>query len=295
MQAAKIRDMPLLAFWLLLVSALLHAGWNVQAKRRQLGLSEVFWASLSVSLLLLPCAAIWPTVTLDLLAMWPWLLATGACQCVYFLALLQAYRLGEVSVAYPMMRALPILLTAGMVMLLQREGWQDTPLLAMVVISLGCLLLCARGANGKLSWAGIGWAVLAACGICGYHWIDDYCLRQLAQDHHGPGFTLVYVMAQCLAISLCYMLYAGLSRTPLRRRPQAHDAIIGGVVYCSYGLVLFVMPLCDNVAWAVAFRQLSIPIAAGIGMVALKENLSRRKLAAIACICLGLTWAGLAS
>ena len=92
------------ALALIILSAALHAGWNVHAKRRAVSLNGMFWATSVIAVALTPCAWLWPDITADLLRLWPWLIGTALCQTLYYAALIHAYRLGEVSAAYPLMR-----------------------------------------------------------------------------------------------------------------------------------------------------------------------------------------------
>ncbi len=282
------------AFILILSSAVLHAAWNIQAKRREMDLSGIFWATLVIAIPLLSCLFLWPQIAKDLLNVWPWLLATALCQTTYYCALIQAYRLGEVSAAYPFMRAIPILLTTFMVLLVSSDAWEQTPLLALAIVAGGCLLLCKGEKSQSMSRATFAWALLAACAITGYHWIDDSCIRYLADRHETAAITLVYAMGQWTSIAICLFIFARIKG--VRIRPvQVNDFYMGLGIFSSYGLVLAAMPLCENVAWAVAFRQLSIPIAVTLGVVILKEGISLRKLASVACISCGLMWAGLSA
>lgn len=62
----------------------------------------------------------------------------------------------------------------------------------------------------------------------------------------------------------------------------------GLILSASYGLILLSMPYVTNVSYVVAFRQLSIPIGAILGIIALKEAHYTPKLVALASIFLGL-------
>lgn len=263
------------------------------AKKRTMDVDSFVWCNIIISTIMLPCFLLWPNVVHSLLPLWPWLLLTGAFQALYYLAIIKAYASGEMSSAYPLLRTLPIIFTTLVVMLLQQEGWQSTPLLAMAIIVCGCVLMCLRVGGAKLSTATIVWSVLAACGTTGYHWVDDYCLRQLAGQHSAIANTLVYSTAEWLATTLMLGAYALLSGQLPRRRPSRADTTLGIGIFLSYTLALAAMPMCDNVAWAVAFRQLSIPLGAVLGIIVLGESASLRKLAGIACISCGLLYAGL--
>jgi multidrug transporter EmrE-like cation transporter len=78
-------------------------------------------------------------------AVWWLVLATGMAQMVYFFGLAGAYRRGDISLAYPLARALPVLLVA-VISLRWGNGGQIGPLglLGMALITIGCIILPLR-------------------------------------------------------------------------------------------------------------------------------------------------------
>jgi uncharacterized membrane protein len=61
----------------------------------------------------------------------------------------------------------------------------------------------------------------------------------------------------------------------------------------SYTLVLIAMMLATNVSYIAAFRQLSIPLGAILGIILFKETATRPKFTGIIFIFLGLLIVGL--
>jgi uncharacterized membrane protein len=59
-------------------------------------------------------------------------------------------------------------------------------------------------------------------------------------------------------------------------------------IFFTYTLVLFAMYLARDVSYIVAFRQLSVPIGAALGVLVLREPLHRPKIIGIAVVTVGL-------
>jgi uncharacterized membrane protein len=65
-------------------------------------------------------------------------------------------------------------------------------------------------------------------------------------------------------------------------------ALTGVTIFFTYTLVLFAMYLARDVSYIVAFRQLSVPIGAALGVLVLREPLHRPKIIGIAVVTVGL-------
>ena len=145
--------MPPLAVSLVLLSTLLHASWNLLAKHGS-GTPALFsrvLLAIAIPGLLLGLLGEWRAAAL-LPAIWPFLLVTGAFQAAYFLGLTMGYRAGDLSLVYPLVRALPVLLV-GVFDVLRGQvpgaaGW-----LGLGLVLGGCLLV-AVPARGRAADAG---------------------------------------------------------------------------------------------------------------------------------------------
>jgi len=70
-------------------------------------------------------------------------------------------------------------------------------------------------------------------------------------------------------------------------------ALMGVIILATYGLVLTSMAYVSNVSYVIAFRQLSIPIGAALGILVRKEKATPPKLTGIALVVTGLVLAAL--
>jgi drug/metabolite transporter (DMT)-like permease len=296
--------MSLLALALLLVSAILHAGWNFVGKTRTPTASFFLVANVSGFVLLSPLLFLHT----DMMRSWPgtiwWLLVlTGFFQATYSTSLAAAYRSGDISVAYPMARSSPILVVMATTLLLGRgEQLSAWCAVGAGLIVAGCFMIPMRRFT-DLRWENYRntsclFALLAAVGTAGYSIVDDETLRFLRNISDWNASlverSLLFACWQALS-STCWLLLLIVSRPVGRnslRKVLKHDhwiAVAAGVaIYVTYGLVLVSMAFAQNVSYIVAFRQISIPIGVGLGVMFLGESLSGPKVLGVLVLLVGL-------
>jgi len=125
------------------------------------------------------------------------------------------------------------------------------------------------------------------------------CLRSLSGRSFGPiEATLVYIVLEAVSTSAwkaALVLIRLRERERLCQVLRTHKrsaALTGIGIYVTYGLVLASMNYVNNVSYVAAFRQLSIPLGALLGMAFLKEPPYRPKITGVAVIFAGLVLAG---
>lgn len=292
------------ALVLIVLAAILHAGWNGLSKRRQP--SGVFFliTTLSGGVLLSP-VLLQHRAALPLLPprVWWFLLGTGFFMALYYAALAGAYRRGHLSVAYPLARSSPVLIVTLVTLLLGRgEQVGLSCRVGAVLVVAGCFLLPKDRLGGfhvRDYWnASCGLALLAAVGTTGYTILDDEALRHLraCADLALGNLTLTLLYASMETFSVALWLTLG---TVLNRRERAgfqrevrqsgSTAMLAGLgIWASYLLVLLSLALVSNVSYVAAFRQLSIPLGVLYGVAVLKEPAGIPKIAGTLLIAGGL-------
>ena len=213
------------------------------------------------------------------------------------------------SLAYPLARALPVTTVAAISILIGRgKEIGRIGLLGMVLIFFGCIILPLPRLRGlrlaDYTSAVFLMAIVAAVGTTAYTLIDDTALRQLRTNPSLPlnntQTTLLFISLQMLSTSILLTLIM-LGRLSERRRAiqllrsrrlLLSSVVTGIVIMATYGLVLASMALVRNVSYVSAFRQLSIPIGALMGLVLENEARFRPKLADII-ITVGLILVGI--
>lgn len=277
------------ALTLVLVSVCMHAGWNVLGKRNAPSLGAFSLAYGAGGVVLIPLLWLGPSLSALPTAFWGWLALSGLCQMLYMGGLAWAYARGEVSVLYPIARALPVVLVplVSIVLLGNRvlDVWDGVGMVLVVVGAL-CLPLShpeARRLSTYLTPA-MGFALLAAVGTVGYSLIDKQALSVMqAVGHSGLTAGAVFMVLQALmtltwAIPLVALLPVERRRLPALRQQGLPMLLATGLMMtCTYGLVLMALALTDEVSYIVALRQLSIPVGVLMGVLWLKEPASRAK------------------
>lgn len=301
--------MSLTAALLIIVSAFMHAGWNFISKRRNPSLAFFFVTAVFATLAISPILFIHRGVLGGVpTAVWQLVLATGIAQGIYFFGLAGAYRQGDISLAYPLARALPVLFVALISLLLGNGGQIGRiGLIGMGLITAGCIILpLPHFRQLKLhnyQDAVILMALVAAVGTTGYTLIDDQALRQMrvAIPLENSQITLIFIALQTSSTALMLGLATLVSpaeRRQLRQIGQNRTLLLtslltGVVIMSTYGLVLAAMAYVSNVSYVAAFRQLSIPIGAVLGLTLQQEPRYAPKLLGIGIVSVGLILVGI--
>jgi drug/metabolite transporter (DMT)-like permease len=293
-----------LALTLVLVSAFIHAGWNFVSQQRQVSTAFFFYACLAAAVVLSPLLWINRAAFGGLsLVFWLCVIGSGIFEGFYYLCLCEAYRSGELSATYPLVRAVPVVVVALISLVI---GGTRAPhgigLAGVGVVAIGCLMLPLNSfkrprlevyfLRGSLMAAGAGLAT------SGYSLADDQAMRLLAQlpgsflgANTAPLFFLALkTLSSTLALGVILLVSRG-ERSWLRQmgpRQVSAAALTGLFIFGAYGLVLAAMALASNVSYVIAFRQLSIPLGAGLGFLINKDTPIPPRLAGIGVITLGL-------
>lgn len=296
-----------LAFLLVTLSAFAHALWNFLGKRYRPSPPLFLAASLAAVLLFSPALFRWRegVCVMPPLA-WGLLAATGLTQAIYYRALARAYQYGDLSLTYPLARALPVILVALASLVMGRARQiRALALPGFLLVTLGCLVLPLRHFRDIQPQAyhqpAIRAALLAAVCIAAYMLIDDQALRLLRSLPGSPlsslEWALVWVEMETASLSLALLISVLLhapERQELRRILQERwrfALALGAVITTAYALVLWAMSYARDVSYISAFRQLSIPIGAALGILFRKEPAPPPKLVGIGLIMLGLALA----
>jgi len=285
-----------LVIMLVLVSAIIHAGWNLLSKQARPDSAFFLLTSGIAALWLAPLVlwqgtAAWASFTPAVVGL---ALASGASMALYYVALAAAYRAGDMSLAYPLARALPVLLVTGFAMAVGRgQGLTPRGLAGILLVVLGSMLVSLTAwrwpSASERRQPTIGLAVLAAIGSAGYALLDSAALRRLAgaatdwRDH--LPHTLAYLLLEAVAVAgwLALVLLVSARRRAGPGRALAHallalrghwrwrTALAGVAILGAYCLVLLAFGLTDKVSYVLAFRQVGIPLGAALAFVRLRE------------------------
>ena len=260
-----------------LLAALMHAGWNTLIKAHAgSGAPTV----LVVAGAALQCACALPFVAAPHPPSWPINGASAQVQTGYYVLLIETYRTGELSHAYPLMRGCAPLIVA-LLGPLMGEHLGAGQWLAVGLICGGVLVIfldaARRGATARRTTL---LALATACVIALYTLVDGAGARRSGAP---AGYTMWLFVLSGLAVMALAWRRHGRDLLPFaRRRPFT---LLGGgaMSAASYGIALWAMTQAP-VALVAALRETSILFATAIAALVLRERISRARLLAVGLI-----------
>lgn len=276
-----------------LVAAVVHAAWNLAAKRVSGEGPRFVWSYYSVS-----AAAVLPFTAVAVATgqpRWTWLLTglvTGVLHVVYGLVLQRGYREGDLSVVYPLARGTGPLLSVAVAVLVLGERPGVTGLLGAAAIVAGVFVIgTARPrdaadpvASRRAVRAGVGYGVLTGAAIAGYTVWDAYAVATLGVP------PLVHFGIGCIAQSLLLAPHALQDRKRVVRLWQEHRAevlLVGLLSPVAYLLVLYAMRLAP-VSLVAPAREVSIVFGGLAAWLLLGEERAARRLVGSCVVLLGI-------
>lgn len=297
------------AFLLVLVAGLIHALWNIAAKKAggdarfacfTAGVALVVWAPVAVWLGwdVLPQWGTWE---------WAFVCASGVLHVLYFVVLLRGYRLADLTVVYPLARGTGPLLSSLAALLWLGESLSLYGALGVVGV-VGGVFLIAGGPKLISDWrrtddvseaqlvaqqlraAGVRYGLLTGGVIACYTVVDGYAVKVLLMS----PFLAHYVETAVRCALLMPVV--------LRDRPTAWDLwgqqwkyalLVGTLTPVSYVLVLYAMQTAPLSLVAPA-REVSMLFAALIGGHLLGEGERWLRLLGALLIAAGVIMLGMA-
>ena len=292
---ATIGRMSATALGLVLFAALLHALWNVVAKRTG---GDARFALISALFLVVVWAPLGIWAAWDALPRWgrtEWavLLASAIVHVFYFTTLLRGYRLSDLTVVYPVARGTGPLLASLGALLWLGEAMSTVAACGVAGVAIGVFFI----AGGPGLWAkahdplqrarvraGIGWGAATGTLIAGYTLIDGYAVKVLLLspilvDYVGNLFRLPFLLPSALRDRRGF---------PEVWRAQWRSALVVAVLGpLGYVLVLYAVRLAP-ISHVAPAREVSMLFAALIGGRLLGEGDRSLRLAGAACIAAGV-------
>ena len=294
--------MNFIALLLILISAVIHAFWNLLAKKSYNKLAFIWWSMLAI-LLIYFCPFLWylrkSNIPLD--ENWFWPIVSGFFQAAYCVLLAFAYEQGDLSVIYPLSRgSAPVFITiSAMALLGERLSLTDIIGISIVVfgiyilrlrsLQLSDLLKPIRSLTQKDSQFGI----LMGVAISAYHIVDK---KTISSIH---PMVYLYLVQIVLFVFLSIFVFGQISwekrplwniKTPalgfadLKHEWQVSKLpiiLVGFLCYFAYLILLFAMSI-TQVSYVATVRNFSIVVATLLAATVLKEpNVSMRLTASI--------------
>ena len=263
-------------------AGLLHAGWNALLKSApggdpMLDMATIVAGSAVCGLVVIPFVGVPDT------SAWKFAAVSSIIHWGYYVTLAHAYRTGDLSFAYPLMRgSAPLIVTLlGIVFL--REWPSPQIALGIALISLGIVSI-AFARRGRHPPSAAGWALANAGIIAAYTLVDGAGAR-------ASGNPLAYVSWLIFLEAIPFLAWIWTRQGAVAFTYIAHGwrrGLLGGAASLgAYGIVLWAMTRAP-VAAVAALRETSVLFAALIGAFVLKEGLGLRRLAGAVSVVAGV-------
>lgn len=278
--------MTLTAFVLIFFSVFLHAAWNTISKSVKPSMAFYSIMTVTAALIWLPFLIFgkWNPFAMPL-RFWGLLLFSVCGEVIYMLGLAHAYRKSDISLVYPVARALPVLMVPAVTLILGlgSKNPDVCAYLGMGVITAGCLIMPLKKFSDfslkPYCNAVIGFIVLAAMGTTVYTIVDSIVVgmvqQQMGRRNMLDIFSLLFFVEGGLTVGeLIIVAFDKSERRTLKALlfRSVYPELAGCCSSCAYALVLLAMGYVTNVSYLQAFRQMSLPVGFFAGLLILKEK-----------------------
>jgi len=286
---------PAGALALVLLAGLIHASWNIAAKRAG---GDARFALLTGVVLMVGWAPLGVWLAVRHLPQWgvaEWgaAIASAVLHAVYYLTLLRGYRKADLTVVYPVARGTGPLMSSTLAVLLlgeQLSAWGTLGIAAVV----GGVFLVAGGpglwrrahepAGRARIRVGLGYGLLTGAFIAAYTVVDGYAVKVLLVSPMLLEYT-VNVMRMLIVVPMTIGDLPALASA--WRQQRRYIVFVGLVSPVSYVLVLYAMQMAPLSHVAPA-REVSMLFAALLGGQLLGEGDRLLRVLGAACIAAGV-------
>jgi len=272
-----VQDISLPVTLAVLGAAALHAVWNVLVKSGSDKQLETINIAVGSGLVALIIAFFAPAPARE---SWPWVAASALVHIAYFMFLAGAYRWGELSYTYPVMRGGGPMIVALVGAALFGEVLPALQTLGVLAICAGVLAFASGRHDPRATAFALGNAVV----IAAYTLIDAKGARLSGAP---VSYTLWFFVANGVVICLYGLARRG-REVPAYFGATWLRALIGGAcAVAAYGIALWAMTRAP-VALVAVLRETAVVFGAFIAWRVLKEKLTRRRLVATCAVLAGL-------
>jgi drug/metabolite transporter (DMT)-like permease len=267
---------------LVLVAAMLHATWNVLAKRASGGIPFI-WLSFLMSIVLYTPVAIAVAIVTHAHfgpVQIAFMAGNGALHLVYFVTLQRGYRSGDLSVVYPLARGTGPLITVALAGLLFGEKLSAVALCGALLIAGGIFLTASKRAT-PLS---VIYGILTGASIAAYTLWDKESVAFLAIN------PILYDVGGNLARFALLTPFVIGRGADIRAEWRTHRLEAAGIAILSpvaYLLVLWAL-VTTPVSYVAPAREISILVGTVAGTLLFRERHGRRRFVAAGAILLGI-------
>jgi drug/metabolite transporter (DMT)-like permease len=287
--------MPAQALALVILAGLIHACWNIAAKKAGGDVRFSCFSSLVMMVFWAPVGLWlgWQQVPSWGAQEWSLVAASGVLHTVYFVILLRGYRKADLTVVYPLARGSGPLLSSMVAILFLGEHISAMGLGGIVAVVVGVFMIAGGPSLFRNTHSaehrvrvrkGMLYGLLTGVFIASYTVVDGYAVKLLFMspilvDYFGNFVRLAFLLP-------------ALFRNPdearsLWRVQWKYATVVGVISPVSYVLVLYAMQVAPLSHVAPA-REVSMLFAALIGGQLLGEGDRMARFFGAACIGVGV-------
>lgn len=270
---------------MVLSAAFLHAFWNAVVKGA---------ADRTIMLGMIALGHFVPGVIVVMLAPMPdlasipYILASVIIHWVYFYLLHVAYRLGDLSLIYPIARGLSPVLVALGAQLWVGEVLPFAAWMGILAVSAGIMVLTRDVLHGALPVAGVAAALAIGVIVTVYTLVDGVGARL-----SGNAISYIGWLFTTKILIVIYVFSTRMDRLQTTSLRTLVLGFAGGLVSSSaYALVLYAKTIAP-LGVVSALRETSVIFAALIGVMWFGEGPKRRRVLAAGIVCGGIICIGL--
>jgi drug/metabolite transporter (DMT)-like permease len=274
--------MPLLAFLLVIASAILHALWNFTVKVS--GNLSVLCIGLWVACIAcLPFVLISPAPYTAIRSAYPFVLGSGIIHGIYFFSLYKAYQHTDISIIYPIARGTGVAGTGLAAYLLLKEDISFMGGAGILLVCIGIVLVGFQNSLKQKYLKGLGFALFVGFMIVNYSIIDKQAVEMIDPVTYIFGVWLL----SAVFLTPCILIKDRRELLWAWRKFKRNSIVIGVGSMGTYLVILFAYQL-SHVSYVVATREIAVVIGAVLGFKFLNEKYTLKKIIGILTIVLGL-------
>jgi drug/metabolite transporter (DMT)-like permease len=271
--------LPLEAVGLVLLGALIHAGWNIAAKKAHGDARFTFFNAIIMAVVWTPlCIWLgWDIVPTWGFTEWGLIALSGFVHWVYFYCLLTGYRKSDLTIVYPLARGSGPLLSSSVAVIVFGEKLSSLGALGIAGVVVGVFLVAGGPALFKAAHdpakkervkAGVFWGLLTGAFIACYTVLDAYAVKVIA-------ISPILFDYWCNMLRLPYAVVPVLRDIPEAKRlwklQWKYAAVVAIFSPVAYVCVLYAV-LIAPVSHVAPAREVSMLFAALIGGHLLGES-----------------------
>jgi len=265
---------------LVLGAATMHAVWNAVVKfdgDKLLTLSVVIGTSGLLAPILLFFGSS-PSIE-----SWPYIIGSILFNNLYFFFLIEAYKYGDLSHAYPIARGSAPLMVAIGAMIFAGESLGIVEFIGIFLVSCGIIILTLAGGR-QTGWRSIVFPLLTGLMIATYTVIDGIGVRL-------SGSPIAYIGWLFILSPLPLLFFAikkrGMKVVVFVKARWRRGVLAGVFNLAAYGLAIWALTI-GNMAHVSALRETSVIIAAFIGSRILGESFGRVRILSAIIVFIGV-------